>query len=592
MRHNTHSNLESRQTQATQESGSHRFQKECCLDEIANQLASMMRALTKREFQINNILALKPNTLPACATTVLCFRHRLYLPANIGIFKQYAQNRAWYMLSALACASLFLTNAFPTVHGKQDYFAAAAQTGADPCRRNLFAILEYIRAINHARQHWPGMHGILGLALRHELQRIRKKTNGPELLLLRALDGANSAPHIQNLRATAMTLRNCFDTANSLDHFSRDPLIKIYPAINARLLKPPAFLPDFTYQVHAFKTENESFPISFTKAASKHSHQKIIAQEHGNFMQPARRTSVLPPPAHTDFIYDEWDFQHNAYRHAWCRVRAIQAEPAAKSALPQPPRDQLTAVCSTFERLKPTLPRLEKFLENGDRINEDRLVEHIVERRRQPSRPVRFYDKPITKQRDVAVLILLDVSGSTARPLQGHANTLELEQLSALLLGAGLAAIGDSFAIAGFNSNGRDACVFYIFKNFSEPWNGTTRAKIDAATPSNSTRIGPALRHAGRLLAQQPCRQRIILLITDGKPTDHDYDPDTGYAQRDIRMACEENIRNNIHTFAISTAANSSSDMDAMFPKRRFLIIDNIKRLPTLLPRLYLHLTV
>ncbi len=169
--------------------------------------------------------------------------------------------------------------------------------------------------------------------------------------------------------------------------------------------------------------------------------------------------------------------------------------------------------------------------------------------------------------------------------------TLDFEQQAALLLGSGLAALDDRFAIAGFNSNGRVSCNYYLYKRFDDAWNEAARMRIIAATPGNSTRIGPALRHSGKLLANEFCRQRLIMLITDGKPTDQAYDPDTGYAQHDVRMACEENLRQGVNTFAISTTQNSLGDMQIMFSNNQFLILDDIRRLPVLLPRIYLHLT-
>jgi nitric oxide reductase NorD protein len=73
---------------------------------------------------------------------------------------------------------------------------------------------------------------------------------------------------------------------------------------------------------------------------------------------------------------------------------------------------------------------------------------------------------------------------------------------------------------------------------------------------------------------------------------DSDYDPNTRYAQFDVRKACEENERQGISTFAISTAENSRADMEIMFPRGRFVILPDIGHLPTVLPKLYIRLTV
>jgi nitric oxide reductase activation protein len=113
-----------------------------------------------------------------------------------------------------------------------------------------------------------------------------------------------------------------------------------------------------------------------------------------------------------------------------------------------------------------------------------------------------------------------------------------------------------------------------------------------SAYPRSATRIGAALRHAGHRLSRVAARQRLIIVITDGKPTDTGYDPQTRYAQHDVRMACIENKREGIHTFCVSTTENSRTDMEIMFPDRMFAILPDIQHLPRVLPQLYIRMTV
>ena len=87
-------------------------------------------------------------------------------------------------------------------------------------------------------------------------------------------------------------------------------------------------------------------------------------------------------------------------------------------------------------------------------------------------------------------------------------------------------------------------------------------------------------------------KQRLIILVTDGRPMDSGYDPNTRYAQHDVRMACQENAANAIHTFAITTEENSLADMEIMFPGRRFAILPDLRKLPQILPQLYTRITV
>ena len=243
-----------------------------------------------------------------------------------------------------------------------------------------------------------------------------------------------------------------------------------------------------------------------------------------------------------------------------------------------------------FELLRPEWIK-EKRLPEGDAINVDRLTDYLVLRKQEPSPRVDFYEKPRHDQRDLAVLILLDVSGSTGQGVDRE-KTIEIEKRAALILGQGLSALDDRFAVCGFSGNGREHCEFFVYKDFHDSWNRESISCLLSAYPRSATRIGAALRHAGYRLSLIAAKQRLIILITDGKPTDTGYDPGTRYAQHDVRMACVENRRLDIHTFCVSTLENSRADMEIMFPDRMFAILPHIGHLPQVLPRLYIKMTV
>jgi len=151
--------------------------------------------------------------------------------------------------------------------------------------------------------------------------------------------------------------------------------------------------------------------------------------------------------------------------------------------------------------------------------------------------------------------------------------------------------LGDTFAVCGFSGNGRENCEYYIYKDFDMPWNERTINALLSAFPSSSTRIGPALRHSGYKLSQRENRQQLTILVTDGKPMDCGYDPNTRYAQHDVREACEENAKRGIRTFAISTEEDTRAHMEIMFPRGRFVILPGMRHLPAILPKLYLKVT-
>jgi nitric oxide reductase activation protein len=310
------------------------------------------------------------------------------------------------------------------------------------------------------------------------------------------------------------------------------------------------------------------------------------------------------------YSYDEWNNHAGDYYRNWCRVHERTPTPREYRPALSPGFSRAVAeVRRFFERLKPEEVREEKRLQEGDRIHLDDFVEYISERQATPRNEMRFYTKPLTTRRDIAVALLLDLSGSTAEQTSIHAThdqpvvamqptralrpttVLDIEKEAALVLAEGLNTLGDRFAVFGFTGTGRHNCMFCVFKNLAEKWTDKRRDTLISATPGSATRIGPALRHAGWHLAQCQAKTKLLLLITDGKPCDQAYDTETHYAHYDVRKACQENARNNVHTFCVSTGENTPADLELMFPNGRYLNLEDISRLPRALAYLYLRIT-
>jgi nitric oxide reductase activation protein len=61
---------------------------------------------------------------------------------------------------------------------------------------------------------------------------------------------------------------------------------------------------------------------------------------------------------------------------------------------------------------------------------------------------------------------------------------------------------GDAFAVYGFSGYGRDCVEFYVAKEFSESFRGTSLRALVGMRPRRSTRMGPAIRHSTAKLAR------------------------------------------------------------------------------------------
>jgi hypothetical protein len=569
--------------------------QECRLVDVGESLCAMLQGLTGAKFEVDDLSGLDCDDLIDRGSTALTVEGHLYLPQRVRRFDSSAENRNWYLLCGIASAGMILDDAFARIHGHRDYRTCEALAGGELRRVNLFVALEYARVLLRAMRRWPGAARLIRWGLRDELA--DAQPGSAENLLLRAVVADDESPALRAFSEVADGCGNCFETAGTLDGDWTRAVLETWPGLDRLPIRPVAFLSDFLLPA-SFSTPPTDRLVADLKDSAPNPGRDEDSRPEGAADPDAtgqskpdadeQPESAAQPAA---YAYDEWDKQINDYREKWCLVHPRPVEPAPQGELPPGWRDPARKVRAVFERLRPDLARREKRLEEGDAINVDLLVEHLVDRVRQPDPPARFYEKPIIHHRDLAVLILLDVSGSTGEETNGAGRVLDVEKRAAIILGQGLEALDDRFAIHGFHTNGREQCDYLLFKDFDDDFRAAV-PRILNAWPRHSTRIGPALRHAGALLARQSHRQRLILLVTDGKPMDQGYDPNTRYAQHDVRMACEENRRQDIHTFAISTEENSLADMEIMFPARRFVILPDIEHLPRILPKLYMRLTL
>ena len=570
--------------------------QECRLCDVADPLRAMLKALTDSECEIEDFGQLDSDDLIERGTRLLAIQGHVYMPVRLRQFDASIANRNWYMLCGVVSAAMFLVDSFPRIHGHRRYRTCADLTGDEVWRVNLFQIVEFARVLRGASRRWPGVRRLIAWGVQVELTDSAAE-GSLERLLGEAVGDSAATPILKKLRRVADECVNCFDTAQRMNEAWTRKIRAAYPSLDAQPLRPITFLSDFLFPVSFSDPPSDRILANLKDAAKKRrkgepddstSDVSGMSDHPGDSVEEPSEAAAKE----VAFLYDEWDFQQNEYRPQWCHVHQHRVNPAKFIPSQDDWKEESRKVQAVFERLKPDLARREKHLSDGDNINTDLLLHYLVDRIREPSPAVRFYEKPIIKHRDLSVLILLDLSGSTGERLSGKTTVLDIEKQAAVILGQGLAALGDRFAVCGFSSNGREKCEYLLFKEFEDSWSNDTVGRVMGAWPRSSTRIGPALRHSGYLLSLQASRQRLIILITDGKPMDQGYDPHTRHAQHDVRMACEENSRKDIHTFAISTEENTQADMEIMFPRRRFVILPSIQQLPGILPQLYVRLTV
>ncbi|MBM3664372.1 MAG: VWA domain-containing protein [Actinobacteria bacterium] len=294
------------------------------------------------------------------------------------------------------------------------------------------------------------------------------------------------------------------------------------------------------------------------------------------------------------FMYDEWDHRIEDYRPSWCTLRETRATrevPAFVAAVFHEYGGVVTQIRRNFQLMRPERMRKMRFQTEGDDLDLDGLVEHVVDRRAKVTPTDRVYIKRDKKDRDVTTAFLVDMSSSTDRKIDGRKRIIDIEKEGLILMCEALEAIRDEYAIYGFSGNGRDDAEFYTVKEIGERYDDRVRWRIGGIYGRSKTRMGPAIRHATKRLMGVDSSVKLMILLTDGRPYDSDTYQDNAYAQADTQMALREARREKIHLFCVTVDQEGADYLPQMYSDANFVVIDDVRTLPQKLPQLYRRLT-
>lgn len=292
--------------------------------------------------------------------------------------------------------------------------------------------------------------------------------------------------------------------------------------------------------------------------------------------------------------YPEWDYRIQMHRPAWAQVvesRPVPADPARVDAILAQHKPLTGRLQRLIEALQPQgVQRLRK-QEDGDELDLNAVLDAWIDIQRGQMPDSRLMLRHKRSVRDIAVMILLDLSESANETVAGGTQRIiDLALEAAVLTADTLERIGDPFAIHGFQSDGRHAVHYRRFKDFNQPYDVQAKGRLCGMRAELSTRMGAAMRHATRVMQKQPQRQKLMLVLTDGAPADID-ERDPQYLRQDAKKAVEEARRAGITTFCLSLDPQADDYVERIFGKSHAMVLDNIRRLPEKLPALYAALT-
>lgn len=296
------------------------------------------------------------------------------------------------------------------------------------------------------------------------------------------------------------------------------------------------------------------------------------------------RDPVAPPRT-----YPEFDHLIQLHRPDWATVlekRPRAGDPLQIEAILASHRPVLQRMRRVLEALQPQrLQRLRR-LEDGDELDLNAAIAARLDLRMGRSPDPRVMMRQVRHTRDMAVMLLLDLSQSTNDAVGDGQRLIDVTRAAAVLLAEAVHRVGDPFALHGFCSDGRHNVFYQRFKDFSEDWGPLPKARLAAMEGRLSTRMGAAIRHAGWHLSQQRAARKLLLVLTDGAPADIDV-RDPAHLRHDARAAVEEVTRQGVSPFCLSLDPQADGYVAQIFGTRNYQILDRVDRLPERLPRLY-----
>ena len=268
-------------------------------------------------------------------------------------------------------------------------------------------------------------------------------------------------------------------------------------------------------------------------------------------------------------LYPEWDGHRRSFRENWCTVGELSVACGGVTA------GEYAALRHPLGRR-----RLDLRWSRREIIGDDFDIDAVVEARSDAwsghTPDDRIYRSFRRLGRDLAVLLLVDISGSTADPAGRNGSVLDVQTAAAARLTHTLEARGDRVAIYGFNSRGRSNVYLHTVKEFRQGLDVEWTARLSQLRPAGFTRMGAAIRHGVTILTTRSGAARTILLVlSDGIPYDEGYE--SGYAISDTRRALNDAREAGVGCLCLSLGGRQSrSELEPVFGAAAYARADDI----------------
>jgi nitric oxide reductase NorD protein len=284
------------------------------------------------------------------------------------------------------------------------------------------------------------------------------------------------------------------------------------------------------------------------------------------------------------FSYPEWDYRNRVYRQPGATVRILSSGQGSQPWVDDTLREHastLNDIRRRFEMLSARRVRLRKQTD-GDDIDLDAYTESFADFRAGLCMAEELYQTRRSGDRNLAIMLLIDISGSTDSWVGANKRIIDVEREALLLVCAALDKLGEPYAVQAFSGEGPDAVTVRQVKRFDETFNNDVALRISALEPQHYTRAGAAIRHATTGLMHQAAAHRLLLVLSDGKPNDKD-DYEGRYGVEDMRQAVTEASLQGIYPFCLTIDRQAADYLPRIFGAHQYRLLTRPELLATAL---------
>ena len=289
------------------------------------------------------------------------------------------------------------------------------------------------------------------------------------------------------------------------------------------------------------------------------------------------------------YTYPEWNYLTNAYLRSWCRLMEQKPKGGYRAELDSQFSELVHRVRRRFSLMRQE-PQWDRYLEYGEELDIDAYVTSNGDRMGCGIVKSNYYRQKVQQYRDISVIVLMDASRSTEAWV-GNNRVIDIAKQSVAVLAEVLDTVADDFALYAFSSDSRLRIRCDLIKTFDDQYDDLIRRNLLEVKPQNYTRMGPVIRHLGVKLQARKSRQKLLLILSDGKPHDPTDQYEGRYALEDTRKALMELRAKNISCFGLTIDQSGPRYLSHLFGPGQFAVYSHLHSLPDVLPVLYARLT-